>query len=246
MLHPHAPPTTESDERSLILETRGLNGGYGSSQVLYDIDFQAPRTGLVAVLGRNGAGKSTLLNTITGVLRPFSGQVVIDGVETTGFRTDRIARLGVGYVPQEQAVFAALTVAENLRVGSFAGSGSTSRMDEVLDLFPILKRRLRQRAGTLSGGERKMLAISRALLGEPKILLLDEPTEGVWPAVVEEIGDRLASLSADRSIVLVEQQVAMALRIADQVYVLDRGRVALAGPADSVANDPVLYRFLAP
>ena len=232
-------------EPKKILEVHKLNSGYSRSQVLFDLDIQAATPGMVAILGRNGAGKTTLLKTLAGELRPMSGAIVFDGQDAAGEPTERRARRGMGYVPQEQAIFGKLTVRENLELGAISQAGA-SRIDYVLDFFPKLSQRLDQTAATLSGGERKMLAISRALLGRPKLLLLDEPTEGVWIGVIEEIADRLVQLSKELSLILVEQHVELALRVADYVYVMDRGTIALQGTAAQIRDDPRLLRYLAP
>jgi branched-chain amino acid transport system ATP-binding protein len=228
-----------------LLIVTNLDAGYGRSQVLFDMRINAPTQGAVAVLGRNGAGKSTLLKTIAGELPPMSGSIIFDGSTASNESTERRARRGVGFVPQEDAIFGRLTVRENLLLGA-TNQPNYDGLGEVLDFFPKLGQRLYQTAATLSGGERKMLAISRALLGRPKLLLLDEPTEGVWIGVIEEIADRLAVLARQMSIVLVEQHVHLALRIADYAYVMDRGSVALEGPAEQVRDDPRLLRYLAP
>jgi branched-chain amino acid transport system ATP-binding protein len=205
----------------------------------------APDTGMVAILGRNGAGKTTLLKTIVGELEAGSGAVLIDGRNVTRMPTERRIALGLGYVPQEQAVFSRLTVRENLAVGALARSGRVA-IDQVLQIFPKLGQRLGQTAGTLSGGERKMLAISRALLGNPKLLLLDESTEGVWIGVIEEIAERLQRLAEQITIVLVEQHLDLALRLAQYAYVLERGRVVVEGSSKDVRENPNLLRYLAP
>jgi branched-chain amino acid transport system ATP-binding protein len=228
----------------LLIVTK-LNAGYGRSQVLFDMRINAPAQGAVAVLGRNGAGKSTLLKTIAGELPPMSGSIMLDGSNASSESTERRARRGIGFVPQEDAIFGRLTVRENLLLGA-TNQPNYDGLGEVLDFFPKLEQRLYQTAATLSGGERKMLAISRALLGRPRLLLLDEPTEGVWIGVIEEIADRLAVLARQMSIVLVEQHVHLALRIASYAYVMDRGAVALEGPAEQVRDDPKLLRYLAP
>jgi branched-chain amino acid transport system ATP-binding protein len=228
-----------------LLTVTALDAGYGRSQVLFDMRIRAPAQGAVAVLGRNGAGKSTLLKTIAGELPPMSGTIMFDGSNASSESTERRARRGIGFVPQEDAIFGRLTVRENLLLGATNQPNSDS-LGEVLDFFPKLGQRLHQTAATLSGGERKMLAISRALLGRPKLLLLDEPTEGVWVGVIEEIADRLIQLARQMSIVLVEQHVHLALRIAGYAYVMDRGSVALEGPAEQVRDDPKLLRYLAP
>jgi branched-chain amino acid transport system ATP-binding protein len=228
-----------------ILKVEGLNAGYGRSQVLFDVAFTAASVGTLAILGRNGAGKTTLLKTLAGEIRPTSGRIVIDGADALGMSTEARVRRGLGYVPQEYAVFGTLTVRENLRLGAIR-QPDNSGIDEVLDLFPKIGQRLNQIAGTLSGGERKMLAIGRALLGRPRLLLLDEPTEGVWIGVIEEIAERLSQLSREHSIVLVEQHLELALRIAERAYVLDRGRFVLSGSSAEVREHPQLLRYLAP
>jgi branched-chain amino acid transport system ATP-binding protein len=227
-----------------LLEISGLCAGYGRSQVLFDVGLRVPRTGAVAVLGRNGAGKSTLLKTIVGELPATSGRMTFDGRDIAGVRTEHRIRLGLGYVPQEHAVFAKLSVRDNLALGCL-GKRSAA-MDSVLSLFPKLGERLQQTAGTLSGGERKMLAVARALLLQPRVLLLDEPTEGVWIGVIQEIASRLRLLVRDIAIVIVEQHLELALELAEYAYVLDRGRLALEGASDAIRTDHRLLRFLAP
>jgi branched-chain amino acid transport system ATP-binding protein len=227
-----------------VLKVADVHGGYRRSQVLYGVSLEVPHPSIVAILGRNGAGKTTLLKHIMGYLRPTRGAIEFDGVDVTEASPERMVRAGVGYVPQEHNVFAGLTVRENLAVGAGRQSDAATATARVLELFPVLAGRLPQKAGSLSGGERKMLAIARALLGDPSLLLLDEPTEGVWHGVVAEIERRLVELSQTHSIVLVEQHVELALRVADTVCVIDRGAVVLRGTAKDVAEDPSLYRYL--
>jgi branched-chain amino acid transport system ATP-binding protein len=228
-----------------MLEVRDLCAAYGRSQVLFNVGVTAPRRGAVAILGRNGAGKTTLLKTIMGELKATAGAIRLDGRDALRLPTERRVRLGVGYVPQEHAVFGRLSVRENLEVGALA-SRDRSAIDRALAVFPKLGQRLQQPAGTLSGGERKMLAIGRALLADPKLLLLDEPTEGVWIGVIEEIAERLETLVQQIAVVLVEQHLDLALRVAHSAYVLDRGRVALHGSSATVREDPRLLQYLAP
>ena len=232
-------------EAAPILEVRGLAAGYGRSRVLFDVGLSAPRAGAVAILGRNGAGKTTLLKTLIGELRPLAGTIRFDGREAGEHGTERRVRDGMGYVPQEQAIFGTLSVRENLQLGAIAQK-DRSGIALALDLFPKLGQRLGQQAGTLSGGERKMLAMGRALVGRPKLLLLDEPTEGVWVGVIEEIAERLTELSREISLVLVEQHVELALRIAAYAYVMDRGQIALEGSSAEIRDNPQLFRHLAP
>ncbi len=227
------------------LSVNGLCAFYGRSQALFGVSMDAPERGAVAVLGRNGAGKTTLMKTVVGELKASSGAVSLLGRNVTHLPTERRVALGLGYVPQEQAVFSTLTVRENLAVGALANNEQDA-IERVLQVFPKLAGRLGQVAGTLSGGERKMLAISRALLGNPKVLLLDEPTEGVWIGVIEEIAERLQRLAGQIVVVLVEQHLDLALRVASYAYVLDRGRVVLEGSSKTVREDPRLLRYLAP
>ncbi len=228
-----------------FLDVQNLEAGYGRSQVLFDVSLTIPSRGGVAVLGRNGAGKTTLMKAIVGELPLRAGAVHFDARDVGKLPTEKRIRLGFGYVPQEHSVFGRLSVRDNLAVGSLTNRDSRA-VDRVLDLFPKLGQRLDQAAATLSGGERKMLAIGRAMLSEPKLLLLDEPTEGVWIGVIEEITERLTELAKDIAIVIVEQHLDLALRVAAKAYVLDRGRVALSGPSQQVREDPKLLQFLAP
>jgi branched-chain amino acid transport system ATP-binding protein len=228
-----------------FLNIRNLDAGYGRSQVLFDVSLSIPWRGAVAVLGRNGAGKTTLMKAIIGELAISSGQMSFDGRDITGRPTEQRARMGIGYVPQEHSIFARLSVRDNLAVGALFNVDHTA-VDRVLTMFPKLGQRLDQAAGTLSGGERKMLAIGRAMLGAPRLLLLDEPTEGVWVGVIEEITERLIDLAKEIAIVIVEQHLELALGVAGHAYVLDRGRVALQGASNDVRTSSDLLRYLAP
>lgn len=228
-----------------FLDIRSLDAGYGRSQVLFGVTLSVPWRGGVAILGRNGAGKTTLMKTIVGELPVRAGAISLDGRDVGGLPTERRIRRGIGYVPQEHSVFAKLSVRDNLAVGALTNRDSCA-VDRVLEIFPKLGQRLDQFAGTLSGGERKMLAIGRAMLSDPKILLLDEPTEGVWIGVIEEITERLILLAREIAVVIVEQHLDLALRVASRAYVLDRGAVALVGSAAEIRDDPRLLQYLAP
>ncbi|WP_049731413.1 ABC transporter ATP-binding protein [Rhizobium ecuadorense] len=228
-----------------LLDVKDLSAGYGRSQVLFGVNMHVPQQGGVAVLGRNGAGKTTLLKAIVGELPLGGGSINLDDGDIGSLPTEQRIRRGIGYVPQEHSVFARLSVRENLAIGMIA-SRERDALDRVLTIFPKLGQRFGQAAGTLSGGERKMLAIARAMLPKPRLLLLDEPTEGVWIGVVEEITERLIDLAKDIAVVVVEQHLDLALRVASQAYVLDRGGVALAGPSSEVRDDPRLLKYLAP
>jgi branched-chain amino acid transport system ATP-binding protein len=235
-----------ADTPSALLEAADLCTYYGTSQVLFDVSIEVPPRGGVAILGRNGAGKTTLLKTLSGDLKPARGSIRFDNIDATRLRTEQRVRRGIGYVPQEHGVFAKLTVRENLLVGAMTATGGEEGIDEVLSLFPKLGERMAQQAGTLSGGERKMLAISRALLARPYLLMLDEPTEGVWHGVIDEIAERLAQLAEKIAIVVVEQHLKLALGVSQYCYVMDRGRIALRGESGKVRDDPELVRLLAP
>lgn len=230
---------------SPILKTEALCAGYGRSQVLFGVSLQVPSRGAICVLGRNGAGKTTLMKTLAGELPTQSGAIEFEGQSVQSMPMELRARAGLGYVPQENAAFSNLTVRENLQLGAIRQKDK-SGIGEVLSIFPKLGKRLGQAAGTLSGGERKMLAIARAMLGRPRLLILDEPTEGVWIGVIEEIAEQLQRLSTTMSVILVEQHIELAMRVAQTAYVMERGRIALQGPVAEVKDDPALLRYLAP
>jgi branched-chain amino acid transport system ATP-binding protein len=227
------------------LDIQNLDAGYGRSQVLFGVNVSVPWRGGVAILGRNGAGKTTLMKAIIGELPLLGGSVSLDAHNVGHLPTEQRIRLGLGYVPQEHSVFGRLSVRDNLAVGALTNRDSQA-VNRVLEIFPKLGERMDQVAGTLSGGERKMLAIGRALLSNPRMLLLDEPTEGVWIGVIEEITERLISLTKEIAILIVEQHLDLALRVADRAFVLDRGRVAIMGSAQEVRDDPRLLQYLAP
>jgi len=225
-----------------LLQVSGLVSGYAGSTVLHGVDLSAGTDGVVAVLGRNGVGKSTLVNTVMGLVRPSAGSVRIGGVEMAGRTPDAIARAGVGLVPQGRRVFAPLTVSEHLTIAARKGPWTRAR---VLDLLPRLGERLRHRGDQLSGGEQQMLAIARALLTNPRLLLLDEPSDGLAPVVVAQIADVLRQLAGDGiAIVLVEQDLRLALSVARRVAVMAKGRVALDTGVEEFRADPELARSL--
>jgi branched-chain amino acid transport system ATP-binding protein len=213
---------------------------YGDSHVLHQISFVLEEKKVLALLGRNGAGKTTCMNTIIGWLRPRRGEVRLFGEAIARLPPEAIARKGIGLVPQGRRVFPKLTVSENLTV-AFQKKSSIWNLDRVFDLFPRLRERKNQYAGSLSGGEQQMLAIGRALMGNPRVLLLDEPSEGLAPIVVAEVGRTIARLKAEgQSIVLVEQNVQLAMELADEVAVLNTGRIAFAGGVDALRSDQAL------
>ena len=218
----------------MLLETRGLQSGYGGSTVLHGVDLAVTAGEVVAVMGRNGVGKSTLMKTLMGVLATRSGAISFDGTDVTGWTADRRSRAGIGYVPQGREIFPFLTVAENLFLGLEARGGSRADTPEWLyELFPELSEILSRRGGDLSGGQQQQLAIARVLITRPRLLLLDEPTEGIQPSIVQEVERAIREIrgAGDLSILLVEQSLDFALRLADRVYVMDHGTFVHKGNA---------------
>jgi branched-chain amino acid transport system ATP-binding protein len=227
-----------------FLEVRGLRSGYQGGVVLDGVDLDLAEGSVLAVLGRNGVGKSTLVSTLMGLLRPYGGSVRLAGEEIAGAPTDRIARRGVGLVPQGRRVFAPLTVSEHLAVAARRGRGPWGR-ERVLDLLPRLGERLGHRGDQLSGGEQQMLAIARALLTNPRLLLLDEPSDGLAPAVVAQVGEVVRSLRDDgMSVLLVEQDLRLAFSVAEHVAVVQKGVVAAYCPTAEFRSRPDLARSL--
>lgn len=224
-----------------------LRAGYGSAVIVDGVSFEVPDRGALAVVGRNGMGKSTLLKAITGYLRPMGGTVVVGGRRTTGLATYRLARLGVAYTPQEQSLFGELSVEENLSIGT-SGRCPRALRDEILEAFPVLRERLRQRAGTLSGGEQKMLTLAKALAMRPELLLLDEISDGLGPAVVTTVGETLAALRERLgcTILMVEQNLDLSLKVADRIAVLKLGRIVFERDASEPGLRDELTVQLAP
>ena len=224
-----------------LLEVAGVEAGYGEALVLRGVSLTAFEAELVAIIGPNGAGKSTLLKVIYGLLRPTAGKVLYRKDDVTGVRPERLTRIGLNYVPQLGNVFPSLSIAENLLVGSVSLPRAERRpaVNDMYAQFPLLAERRRQRAGTLSGGQRKLLAIARALVTRPRALLLDEPSAGLSPQAVELVFNKLAEVK-DRgiAIVMVEQNAFRALGLADRGYVLDMGSNAYEGTGDSLLRDP--------
>ena len=225
-----------------LLEIRGLGLAHGRIEAVKGIDLDIARGDIVALIGANGAGKTTTLRAISGLIRPRAGSIRFDGVELAREAPHRIARRGVVQAPEGRQVFAQMSIAENLRMGGYlvrAAAEYARRRARVLDLFPRLGERLGQAAGLLSGGEQQMLAIGRALMAGPRLLLLDEPSMGLAPLLVEEIFAILRTLKQQGiTILLVEQNARAALDLADYAYVLESGRITLAGPAAAIADHP--------
>jgi branched-chain amino acid transport system ATP-binding protein len=226
-----------------LLSVRGLHAGYGRAEVLTGLDFELARGQVVTIIGPNGAGKTTTLNALMSVL-PSRGQVVFDGVDLAGVPLEERVMLGLALVPEKRELFGTMPVEDNLVLGGFRAMRQRlpdwrSEIDRVYELFPRLKERRGQLAGTLSGGERQMLAVGRALMGRPKLLMLDEPSLGLAPLVVREIFRIIERLREQgTSILLIEQNARAALAVSDHGYVLETGAFALSGPADALADDP--------
>jgi len=228
---------------SEVLALSAVDALYGESHVLHEVSFTLNAGKVLALLGRNGAGKTTCMSAIIGFLPPRRGEIRLFGEAISRLVPEAIARKGVGFVPQGRRIFPTLTVRENLLVSgrSRAGAPVPWNLERVVALFPRLKERLQQLAGSLSGGEQQMLAIGRALMGNPRVLLMDEPSEGLAPLIVAEVGRTIARLKQEgQSILLVEQNVKLALDLADEVVILNTGRVAFHGPVDRVRGDQAL------
>ena len=225
------------------LALTGINALYGDSHVLHGVSFAVSPGRVLALLGRNGAGKTTCMSTIIGFLPPRDGEIRLFGESIAGLAPETISRKGIGFVPQGRRIFPTLTVRENLLVARQSRSSIDKpwTLERVCDLFPRLKERLAQHAGSLSGGEQQMLAIGRALMGNPRLLLMDEPSEGLAPLIVAEVGRTIARLKSEgQSIVLVEQNVKLAFDLADEVVMLNTGRVVFAGSVAEVRDNEAL------
>ncbi|MFP3958944.1 MAG: ABC transporter ATP-binding protein [Spirochaetaceae bacterium] len=228
-----------------MLKIENLNCYYGKLHVLRDVSLEVGKE-TVALLGPNGAGKTTLINTILGLMKPGSGAITFDGESITELKTHETARRGVALVPQGRELFPSMSVADNLTSGAAynprATEGIAERQERVFELFPILKERMKQLAGTLSGGQQRMLAVGRALMSNPKLLILDEPSLGLQPSLVTELFDRLNGMRGEVCILVTEQNVRASLRIADRGYVLENGAIVMQDSAESLKNDPHLVK----
>jgi branched-chain amino acid transport system ATP-binding protein len=235
-----------SDSAVPLLDVRGLGAQYGPTQVLHGIDFAVADGGITAILGANGAGKTTLLRAVCNMIRT-SGEVRLAGVRIDGRSTETIVRQGIAHVPDGRGTFMDLSVEDNLRLGAYTRRDRVqvqADCERMYAHFPRLKERSRQQAGTLSGGEQQMLAVSRALMLRPRLLLLDEPSFGLAPRIVQQLFEILRVINeADRiGMLLVEQNASMALALADQAYLLETGRVVMSGPAETIRNDEQVRR----
>lgn len=225
-----------------MLEVKALNQFYGGSHTLWDVDLSVPPGSLVCLMGRNGMGKTTLLKCIMGLLPATSGSIIFDGIDLLKCPAEERARVGIGYVPQGREIFSHLTVEENLSVGlGVRKNGARAIPQRIFDLFPVLKQMLNRRGGDLSGGQQQQLAIGRALVIEPKLLILDEPTEGIQPNVVHEIGNIVLKLNKDEglTVLLVEQKLPFARRVANEFSILTNGRRVVAGEIGELTDEVV-------
>jgi branched-chain amino acid transport system ATP-binding protein len=230
----------------MILEVDGLNAFYGEQQALFGIRFGIAEGGVRTLLGANGAGKTTVLRSVCGMVRT-SGEIRFDGKAITGWPTESVTRLGVAHVPEGRGTFIRLTVEENLQLGAVTRRGRAAiaaDVDRVYDHFPRLRERRRQQAGTLSGGEQQMLAVGRALMLRPRLLLLDEPSFGLAPLIVEELFQILHQINRDTGVtmLIVEQNAALALSLAEHAYILETGRIVMDGPAAEIGADEGVRR----
>lgn len=225
-----------------MLAIKGLNQFYGGSHTLWDVDLEVPAGSRMCLMGRNGMGKTTLLKCIMGLQPVSSGTAMFEGTDLIRSSAEQRARLGIGYVPQGREIFPQLTVAENLQIGlGMRKNGARKVPDRIFDLFPVLAQMLNRRGGDLSGGQQQQLAIGRALVLEPKLLILDEPTEGIQPNIVHEIGDIVLKLNREEglAVLLVEQKLPFARRVASAFCILDKGRRVAAGPIEELSDDVV-------
>ena len=229
-----------------MLELRGINASYGATAVLHDLSFTAELGQITTLIGANGAGKTTTLNCIAGVIRPAAGKILWQGQDITQLGTPEIVKLGISLIPEGRHVFPQMTVAENLEMGAYSrtdSAGIRRDFERVMQLFPKLKVRLAQPAGTLSGGEQQMLAVGRALMADPQLILMDEPSMGLAPVVVEELFRVIEEVRAmSKTILLVEQNASLALNLAHQAYVIELGRIVLAGSGQELLHNPAVEK----
>lgn len=228
-----------------VLELKGLRAGYGQMKVLHGIDLTIEMGEIVALLGSNGAGKSTLNNNVSGIFRPTGGQILFEGRDISGLRSEAIVDLGIVQVPEGRRIFPNMSIRENLELGSYRRGKPrrSENIEKVVEVFPRLEERFGQLAGTLSGGEQQMLAIGRAMMSEPRLLILDEPSLGLSPLLVEEMFGLIQDLNNQGlAIFLVEQNVMQSLEIADRAYVMENGSIVLSGIAAELIDDPDLKK----
>ena len=234
---------TNATPAGTLLDVHGLHVHYGKSHVLHGVDLRVDRQEVISLLGRNGSGRSTTMKAIMGLVAPSAGSVRLDGRELAGARPYAVCRAGIGYVPEEREVFANLTVDENLRMGEQGAADGAHRwtIDAMFDYFPRLKERRNTKAGSMSGGEQQMLTICRSLLGNPRLMLIDEPTEGLAPKIVAQVGECIVDMHRKGlSVVLVEQKLAIALKVSTRVCLMGHGRIVFEGTPQALTADPQL------
>jgi len=231
---------TTTENKTNTLNVQNVEACYDQSRILRGVNMSIPENSVVCLLGRNGVGKTTLLKSIMGIVPVTAGSISLNASQINLVKTSERARAGIGYVPQGRDIFANLTVWENLKVSlSIYGKPAQERLDEVFELFPVLKEMLKRKGGVLSGGQQQQLAIGRALLTSPKLLVLDEPTEGIQPSIIDQIEDAILYLKKnyDMSILLVEQYLDFAKRVSDQFYIMDRGAMLTHGPIEQLSDE---------
>lgn len=238
-----------STNTQALLQLKGVHAHYGKSHILHGVDFHVAPGEVVSLLGRNGSGRSTTIKTVMGLVRPTGGEILLQNKKIGGARPFEICRAGVAFVPEERDVFHNLTVDENLRMGEQAAPAGRTRwtVEQMFDYFPRLKERRNTRAGSLSGGEQQMLTMCRSLLGNPLVILIDEPTEGLAPKIVQVVGDVIKDIhSKGVSVVLVEQKLAIALKVSSRVCVMGHGRIVFEGtPQELTSNQQLMTDWLA-
>jgi len=232
-----------------MLEVDKISTFYGSSQILFELSLEVSSGEVVALLGRNGAGKTTTLRSIMGLTPPKSGSVRYKGKEISGVAPYKIAKMGIGFVPEDRIIFPDLTVLDNFMVGAKKGASHNDQWatERLFDLFPVLKARIQQRGGTLSGGEQQMLTIARTLMGNPDLLLVDEPTEGLAPLLVRNVRDLIATIAeAGATILLSEQNIKFALKSAGNIYIIEKGKIQYQGTTENLQeNQDIIKKYLA-
>lgn len=227
----------------MLLEVKEINTFYGISHILFNVSLEIEKGEVVCILGRNGVGKTTLLRSIMGLTAARSGNILFGGIDIRGKQPFEVARLGIGFVPEDRVIFPALTVIENLEMGTKRGNKGPWTFERVFEMFPILDKRRAQMGGTLSGGEQQMLTIARTLMGNPELLLLDEPSEGLSPLIIKELGDYVRSLKEEgMPILMSEQNPAFSMRLSDRAYILEKGEVRWKGDIGELKEKPEILK----